>query len=557
MRKIFITSFCLCFCTIVFAQEDNRESEISKSLDISSSLLKELEMFYVDSFNIEKVTRTGVDAMLNELDPYTVFISEKETNDFKFQTTGEYAGVGAIISLGRDNRVFISEPYEGMPAHKNGLKAGDIILEINDENVTKKNVSEVSDLLKGTPGTNVKIKVERPGEKKPLTIQLKRENIQISSITYSGMVNENTGYILLSSFTETTPGELKHAIRELMSKHNAQKLVLDLRNNGGGALESAIQTVNMFVPKGKDVVSTKGRSPLWNRTYRTVFDPVAEHIPLAVLVNNNSASASEIVAGALQDLDRAVIIGNRTYGKGLVQSVRELSYNTMLKVTISKYYTPSGRCIQAIDYTHKDESGSADYIPDSLTNEFFTANGRIVRDGRGILPDFVLEDKKPGNITLYLEIKNMFFDFATQYVLKHKSIQPIENFNLTEQDYEDFKEFVKTNDFTYDRQTEKVLKMLKEVAEFEGYLDSASEEFALLESKLHPDVDRDLEKFKPEIMRLLSIEIIKRYYYQKGEVIESLKHDDDLKKAFEVLNDTELYTGTLQNSATTEETVDR
>ncbi|MCD7972915.1 MAG: S41 family peptidase [Candidatus Azobacteroides sp.] len=546
MRKILAVGFCLLFGTgILCAQENDRNFEISKNLSVFNSLYKELEMFYVDTLDTEKTIRSGIDGMLRGLDPYTVYISDEETNDFKFQTTGEYAGVGAIITLGRDKRVVISEPYEGMPAQKSGLKAGDVILEIDGENVTTKTVSEVSNMLKGTPNTTVKIKVERPGEKKDLTFNVKRENIQITSVPYYGMVTGDIGYINLSSFTENTAGEVRQAIRDLITNHNAGKLILDVRNNPGGVMDAAVQTVNFFVPKGKEVVSTKGKVRQWNRVYNTMFEPIAENIPLVVLVNNNSASASEIVAGALQDLDRAVIVGSRTYGKGLVQSAREVGYNGILKLTISKYYIPSGRCIQAIDYTHRNESGSADYIPDSLTNEFFTANGRVVRDGRGISPDFTVENEKPGNITYYLVMENIIFDYATEYVNQHKAIPPVEDFRFTDEDYEGFKAFVKTKDFTYDRQTEKVLKTLREVAEFEGYLDSASEEFAALESKLNPDLDRDLEKFKTEIEQLISLEIVKRYYYQKGEIIEGLKDDNDLKKAIEVLNDPELYTKTL------------
>lgn len=541
--KISIILLALSFS--VFGQQTDKKFEVSKNLEIFNSLYKDLEFFYVDTIDTEKTIRTGIDAMLNELDPYTVFVSDEETNDFKFQITGEYAGIGSIISMGSDKRIVISEPYEGMPAHKSGLKAGDVILEIDGKDVTSKNVAEVSTLLKGTPNTIVKVKVERPGEKKPKTFEVKRENIQIPSVPYFGVVGENIGYIALSSFNDNTSGELRHAIRELTNQQKVEKLILDLRNNPGGSMDASVQVVNFFVPKGKEVVSTKGKIVQWNRSYKTMVEPIAPDIPLIVLVNGNSASASEIVAGALQDLDRAVIIGNRTFGKGLVQTTREVGYNGILKVTISRYYIPSGRSIQAIDYTHRNEDGKADYIPDSLTTEFFTANGRSVRDGRGISPDFIVEKEKPGNIAYYLVMDNIIFDFATDYALKHSSIGDVDSFVFTDADYESFKEFVKSKDFTYDRQTEKVLKTLREVAEFEGYLDSASEEFTALENKLNPDLDKDLDKFKPQIKRLISAEIVKRYYFQKGDIIESLKNDQDLQKALEVLNDSELYQKTL------------
>ncbi len=547
MKKILIAGICLLMCnTFIFAQKDERNFEISKNLDIFNSMYKELDMFYVDTIDVEKVIRSGMDAMLSELDPYTVYVSDKEADDLKFITTGEYAGVGAGIIQTEDKKVVISDPYEGMPAQKSGLKAGDIILEIDGENMVGKPSSEVSSKLKGQANTIVKVTVERPGEKKPITKEIKRENIYINSVPYFGMITDKIGYISLSSFTEKTGSELKYAILDLINNQKAEKLVLDIRNNLGGIMEAGVQTVNFFVPKGKDVLSTKGKIKQWNRTYKTTLEPIAEDIPLVVLVNNSSASTSEIVSGALQDLDRAVIVGNRTYGKGLVQTTRDLDYNSILKVTIAKYYIPSGRCIQAIDYTHRDKNGSADYIPDSLTTEFSTANGRKVRDGRGISPDFTVDDEKPGNISYYLVAENTIFDYATQYAIKHPTIAPVANFSLTDTDYADFKQFVKSKDFTYDRQTEKYLKGLKEVAEFEGYLDSASAEFAALESKLKPDLDKDLATFEPQIKRMLSAEIVKRYYYQKGEIVQNLKNDKDLEKAIEVLNNTELYNNTLK-----------
>lgn len=531
--------------TIKAQNPDNQNFEISKNLDIFNSLFKELNMFYVDSIDVKSSVQTGIDAMLKELDPYTVYYPEDKISDFKFLATGEYEGIGAGIA-DRDGKIIISDPYEGMPAALSGLQAGDEILEIDGTDIKKLSTTEASEKLKGLPGTKVKVKYLRPGAKKPTEVEIMRKRIQINPVTYYGTVKDKVGYIYLSGFTNESSAEVKKAFEDLKKNQQISSLIIDLRNNGGGLMDDAIQLVNMFVPKGKVVVSTKGKTKQWDRTYRTTQESIDEEIPLVLLVNNYSASSSEIVAGALQDMDRAVIIGSRTFGKGLVQSPREIAYNGSLKVTTSKYYIPSGRCIQAIDYTHRNSDGTAGVIPDSLTSVFETANGRQVRDGGGITPDIPVEDDKTPNIAYYLLSKYIVFDFATEWKMNNKSIGPVQDFVFTDQNYEKFKEFVKNKNFDYDRQSEKALKILKETMEFEGYLNSASDELTALEEKLKPDLDRDLDRYKRELSKLISYEIVKRYYYEKGEIIESLKNDKELDKAIETLSDREAYNKILQ-----------
>jgi carboxyl-terminal processing protease len=433
-----------------------------------------------------------------------------------------------------------------MPAADNGLLAGDEIMEIDRENISGKSSNYVSDKLKGQANTIIKIKYQRPGENKPRTVEFERKQIHINSVTYYGTLQDSIGYIYLSTFTTQTTQEIKAALDDLKRNHQVKYLILDLRNNGGGLMDDAIQLVNMFVPKGKVVVSTKAKVKQWDRTYRTTQAPLDEQIPLAVLVNGHSASSSEIVAGALQDLDRAVLVGSRTFGKGLVQTPRDIAYNGNLKVTISKYYIPSGRCIQAIDYTHRKSDGSADIIPDSLTRVFYTSKGRPVKDGGGITPDFQVETERISNITGYLIMDYIIFDFATEWKNKHHTIPPIKDFVFTDNDYETFKEFVKNKNFDYDRQSEKALNTLKEVMEFEGYLNSASEELKALEEKIQPNLDRDLDKYKKEISEQISSEIIKRYYFQSGEIQQSLKNDNTLDEAISILINKKLYNNTLR-----------
>lgn len=526
-----------------FAQKDNR-FEVSKQLEIFNALVKEVEMFYVDSIEVEKTVRRGIDAMLGGLDPYTEYIPEQDMGDLRLMTTGEYGGVGAYIRQ-RDEGVIIAEPFEGMPAALAGLRAGDRILAIDTIDTEKVSSDKVSEWLKGVPNTKLKLKIQRPGEKKPRSVELTRKQIVVDAVTWYGVRNNDVGYIYISTFHDKTAQEVKAAFDDLKKNHQIKSLIIDLRNNGGGLLESAVQVVNMFVPKGKEVVSTKGKLSQWDRIYRTSSEPIDTVMPLAVLINGASASAAEIVSGALQDMDRAVLVGQRSFGKGLVQAPRELPYNGSLKVTMSKYYIPSGRCIQQIDYSHRNADGSVGNIPDSLTKVFYTSKGRPVRDGGGVSPEFIVKEPKTPTLMYYLLSDYVMFDFVTDYVNKHKSIPAVEDFEVTDEDFEAFKAYAKEKNFNYDRQSEKILKNLKEVAEFEGYMDADSTLFKDLEARLTPDIERDFDRFKTEIKQLMASEIVKRYYFQKGELLYNLKEDKVLVKALEVLSDPELIEETL------------
>lgn len=528
------------------AQQPKTESrfEVSKQLEILNALVKEVEMFYVDSVETEKMVRRGIDAMLKGLDPYTEYYPEQESDNMKLLVTGEYGGVGAYIRA-RDGGVIITEPFEGMPAAKSGLKAGDRILMIDTVDVRKATTERVSELLKGTPNSKVMLKIERKGEKKPLKVEVTRKQVTLKQVVHYGVYGNGTGYIYLDGFKERSADEVLAALEDLKKNHHITSLILDLRDNGGGLLSSAVQIVNLFVPKGREVLSTRGKMKLWDRTYRTTLDPVDSVTPLVVLINGNSASAAEIVSGALQDMDRAVLIGNRSFGKGLVQTPRELPYDGQIKITTSKYYIPSGRCIQQLDYSHRNADGSVSAIPDSLTSVFYTANGRPVRDGGGIRPDFEIEEKKAPTMLFYLLNGYVLFDYVTDWVRAHPTIAPARDFVFPDADYEAFKKYVKDAGFTYDRQSEKAMKNLKEVAELEGFLAEDSAAFNALEARLKPNLDRDLDRYKEDIKKLIATEIVKRYYYQEGELIESLKDDKTLQKALEVLADRELYKKTL------------
>ena len=536
------------------AQKDNR-FEVSKNLDIFNALVKEVEMFYVDSVDVEKTVRRGIDAMLGGLDPYTEYYPEQEMDKLKFMTTGEYGGIGSYIRERKEGGVYIIEPFEGMPAALAGLKAGDRILTIDTVDVTDKSSDEVSALLKGVPNTKMVLKIQSPYDKKPREVELVRRQILENQVTYYGVRGDSVGYIYLKGFTDKSAQEVKNAFEDLKKNHHIKSLILDLRNNGGGLLESATQIVGMFVQKGKEVVSTKGKISQWDRTYRTPGEPLDTVMPMAVLINGASASAAEIVSGSLQDMDRAVLIGQRSFGKGLVQSPRELPYNGSVKVTMSKYYIPSGRCIQQMDYSHRKADGSVGAIPDSLTSVFYTSKGRPVRDGGGITPDFKIEEPETPTMMFYLVTDFLLTDFVAEWSQKHKKIAPPEDFEVTDEDFEAFKQYAKEKNFTYDRQSEKLLKNLKEVAKFEGYMDNDSTLFNSLEAKLTPDLDRDFDRNKDQIKKLLTSEIMKRYYFQKGELINSLKEDDVLDKALEVLGDPALYQQTLEAPGKVEKTV--
>lgn len=563
-HKLSIILLALIFSVPSFAQnaenepmskeDQERYFDINKNINIFNSVLRELDLLYVDTVDIKRTVKNGIDYMLNSLDPYSEYYDEESINDLTFMATGEYGGVGAIVGHKEGKIVFI-EPYENMPAAKAGIKAGDIILEIDGKDMTTCEKKEgeplastlsayVSSSLKGQPSSPIEVKVERYGEKKPLTFKFVREKVVLPPITYYGMLDETTGYINLNTFSDKASKEVRKAYDEL-KKSGMKSLVFDLRNNGGGLMGEAVEIVNMFVPKGKVVVSTKGKLKQTDRVYKTTMEPLDTELPLVVLINEGSASASEIVAGSLQDMDRAVLVGNRSFGKGLVQLTRDLPYSTGMKITTSKYYTPSGRCVQALDYSHRKIDGTAIRVPDSLTNVFHSEIGREVRDGGGITPDITLDEEKVPTITYYLSNQYIIFDWVTQWTHKHKKIEDPKVFTISDEDYEDFKEFVKSKNFEYDRMSEKSMKQLKEVMEFEGYIKTAEEEFKALEAKLIPDLDRDLELSKDKIMQQINAEIVKRYYYQKGEFVAGMKYDKGIDKAMEVIKDTDLYKKTL------------
>ncbi|MDD4968284.1 MAG: S41 family peptidase [Paludibacter sp.] len=515
-------------------QVDKRSFRISKNLNIFNSVFRELDMFYVDTLSYDKMMKTSIDNMLEKLDPYTVYMPEEETDDLTFMTTGEYAGIGALI-MKKENKIVISEPYEGMPAQRNGLRAGDIILQVDGEDVDGLTVGEVSALLKGTPNTIIKLKLQRPGEKKPIDKEFPREKIQVNPVAYSGMVGDKVAYIMLSEFTERAAQEIKNALLELEKQHKVESLVLDIRNNGGGLIDEAVKIVGYFVPKGTDVVTTKGKNKDADRTYKTPTEPIFPQMRLVILANRSSASASEIVAGSMQDLDRAVIVGQRTFGKGLVQNIRPISYGGHLKVTTAKYYIPSGRCIQALDYSHRNEDGSVGHVADSLTSKFKTRNGREVRDGGGINPDTITKDDRKINIAYYIFAQNLYFDYATQYVLNHPKIASPSEFVLSDEDFKAFTAYLIEKKFKYSTQTEKSYDALLEMAQYEGLDKKAKDEFTALKAKLMPDITKNLEDNKADISELLSLEILKRYYYQKGEITYTLRTDKDLKVALDIL----------------------
>lgn len=534
---------------ILSFKEDDRNFQISKNLDLFNSIFKELDMFYVDTLNPEKVIQNGVEGMLALTDPYTEYYPEEEISSLKEMTTGKYGGIGAAIRYYEaKDRIAVVEPTEGMPAAEAGVKAGDIILSVGGKEMTRGTMKpqdfsqKVSDALRGEPGTSFILKVMRPlkNDSTILEFKITRKNIRTNPVPYYGMVRDSIGYLALSSFTENCAKDFKKAFIE-MKEQGARSFILDLRDNGGGSLAEAVDIVNFFVPKGQEIVVTKGKLKQAQGSYKTQNEPIDTQIPMAVLVNGASASASEIVSGSLQDLDRAVIIGTRTFGKGLVQTIRPLPYNGTLKVTTSKYYIPSGRCIQAIDYAKKNADGLVARTPDSLTNVFRTAAGREVRDGGGIRPDIEVKGDRVPNIVFYLMNEDIIFDYATRYCWDHPALASVDSFQLTDEDYKEFKKLVKSRDFKYDRQSEKMLKSLKEVAEFEGYMEGAAEEFKALEKKLNHNLDRDLDYFAKQIKGYIAQEIVTRYFYQRGAAMERLKEDEDLEKAIEVLHDAGRY----------------
>lgn len=533
----------------VFSQNpEDHNFELARNLEVFHQIVTELDRYYVDTINPAKTVETGISAMLKGIDPYTEYYPEKDINDLKMITTGKYAGIGAMIRqyTGRDY-IYIDEPYEGMPAARAGLRGGDEILSIDGESMKGKPSSYVSDHLRGEADTKLTITVRRPGVKDSISIDVIRSVISLPAVPYYGMW-QGYGYILLEQFTENCSRSVMKALVEL-KEQGAKGIILDLRGNGGGLLNEAVEIVGLFVPKGTKLVETRGKIPQAASTYVTQRNPIDENIPLVVLTDEQSASASEIVAGSLQDLDRAVIVGTRTFGKGLVQSTRMLPFNGTLKVTIAKYYIPSGRCIQEIDYSRRNENGQAQHIPDSLTNVFYTAAGRPVRDGGGIRPDVECKQDTMPDILYYLSQNVVLFDFINDWCSRHESIAPAQDFRLTDQDYADFKDFVCNSDFKYESNSGKALKSLIKIAQREGLADKAKEEFDALESKLQYDLKNDLDVFRKDLESVIALEIVIRYYYQRGAVMQNIKSDKFLAEAVKVLNDRKRYDSILAGPA--------
>ena len=546
MRKILTFALLMTAMVTVSAQEkDDKDHnfEVAKNLDVFSTIYKQLDLMYVDTLDANEVIGNGIKAMLRSLDPYTEYYPQEKMEDLTQMRTGTYAGVGAMIRKNFQlGRVMVSEPYEGMPAAEAGLRRGDVILAIDDEDMTNKEVSHVSSKLRGDAGTSFIITVERPGVKKPLKLKVTRRAIQMPVIPHYGMQADGIGYLNLNQFTQNCSRDVRRALLE-MKREGMQKLILDLRNNGGGSEQEAVNIVNMFVPKGKLIVSNRGKLKQANHDYLTTVEPIDSLMPVVVLVNGESASASEITAGALQDLDRAVILGTRTYGKGLVQMTMDLPYNGILKLTTNKYYIPSGRCIQAINYRHS-QGGYVEHVPDSLTKVFHTAGGREVRDGGGILPDVVVTPDSMTNIVGYLmysDSAEVVHNYIMDYMAAHPTIAPARDFKLTDADFENFKQRVLQSKFRYDRSTESYLESLEKLARFEGYYDDAKEEFAQLRAKLKHNVAKDLDYNRETLKDLIANEIVTCYYFQRGSVEQSLTWDKQMKEAIKLLQSPEEY----------------
>lgn len=513
--------------------------EVSKNLDIFGTLFKQLNTSYVDELKPGELMKKGIDAMLESLDPYTNYIPEEDIEDFRTMTTGQYGGVGATVRQ-KGDYVVISEPYKGFPAQKKDLRAGDIIIEVNGVSTKGKKTDEISRILKGQAGTPVKLTLERPGEKKPFEVTLIREEIKLKSVPYYGVLSNNVGYIKLNSFTEQAAEEVQAALVDLKKK-NVSSVVFDLRGNPGGLLREAVSIVNLFVDRGQLVVSTHGKVKEWDRQHKAEAQPIDTSIPVAVLVDHGSASASEIVSGALQDLDRAVIVGQRSFGKGLVQQTFPLTYNSQVKVTVAKYYIPSGRCIQALDYTHRKDDGTVGKVPDSLITAYKTKGGRTVWDGLGIIPDVKVPGRKIHSVSIALSNKSLIFDYATQYRLAHPTIAPAREFHLTDKDYQDFLDFVKDKDYSYSTKSEKAMDDFKKNAEKEKYFKDVEQEFELLRKKMGDRKKDDLITFKDEIRKLIEEEIITRYYFAEGRIEAALVDDPDVTEALKVLGDNVRY----------------
>lgn len=558
-----IIGLALALCTLIPAHaQDNKQHNfnVAKNLEVFNTIYKYLDMMYVDTLDANDVVEYGINAMLGSLDPYTEYYNADYVKNLTTMITGRYGGIGSIIryDLVRGN-VVIDEPYEATPAAKAGLQKGDVILSIDDSTMTGKPVDYVSKHLRGDAGTSFEIKIMRPTTGKTFRKKITREQIQQPAVPYYGVQAGGVGYLDLNSFTENCARDVRRAVLD-MKRDGMKSLVLDLRNNGGGSLQEAVDIVNMFVPKGLTLVTTKGKIKQANREYKTKVEPIDTVMPIVVLVNDQTASAAEITCGSMQDLDRAVVMGTRTFGKGLVQSTFELPYNSSIKLTTSKYYIPSGRCIQAINYRHA-HGGYTEHVPDSLTHAFTTRGGRTVRDGGGIKPDVeVLPDSLP-NIAFYLssigrDSTEAMLNWELKYIKEHKTIAPASSFEISDEEYEDFKQFVIRSGFKYDRESEKRLKDLMKLAQFEGYYDDAQDEFKALEARLTHNLAKDLDYNKQILKSILAGDIVAVYYYQRGAVENSLRYDKQWKEAVKLLNDMNQYHKLLQpqaEEATTEE----
>ena len=550
MRKFIIPILLLLGICDVTAQENtDHDFDVIKNLDVFNIIYKHLDMMYVDTLDANEVIGNGINAMFQSLDPYTSYYPEDKLTDLKYFVSGSYAGIGSIIRYNSQiNRVIIDEPYEGMPAAEAGLKRGDIILAIDDEDMTKVSQDIVSQRLRGEAGTTFVIKVLRPSTGKTMKMKITRKTIQTPSVPYYSLRKDNIGYINLNSFTEGCSKDFRRAFIELRNQ-GMKGLVFDLRNNGGGSEMEAVNIVNMFVPKGKLIVSNRGKMKRANHDYKTTVEPIDTVMPIVVLVNGSSASSSEITSGALQDLDRAVIMGTRTYGKGLVQMTLDLPYNGMLKLTTNKYYIPSGRCIQAINYKH-EKGGYIEHVPDSLTRVFHTANGREVRDGGGIKPDVEITPDSLTNLVYNLvmmrDSNELLLNYVLDYVSTHSSIAAPEEFEISDADFEEFKQRVLKSNFNYDHATEKYMDELEKLAKFEGYYDETKEDFDNLRKKLKHNVKKDLDFNREVLKEYISNEIVTSYYYQKGAIANSLRKDKDMLEAVKLLNSPEEYQKILQ-----------
>jgi carboxyl-terminal processing protease len=551
MKKYRVPSSLLVLIVIIgffsFNNPNERYFEITRNLDIFSTLFKEVNAYYVDEINPNKLIKTGIDAMLASLDPYTNYIPEDDIEDYRTMTTGQYGGIGATIGR-RNGKSVIMMPYEGFPAHKAGLKIGDEILKVDDVDVTEKNTPEISQLLKGQANTKLVVTIKRYGIEKPMQLEITREKITINNVPYAGMVTDDVGYIKLSDFTTGAGKEVKKSLEQL-KKDGAQKIILDLRHNPGGLLNEAVNVSNIFINQGSEVVSTKGKVTDWNKTYKALNQPSDIEIPVAVLTNSRSASAAEIVGGVIQDYDRGVLVGERTFGKGLVQATRPLTYNSQLKITTAKYYIPSGRCIQAINYSQRDEDGSVGTIPDSLKAEFTTKNGRKVYDGGGVDPDLELKQKIPAAITYSLVTKGLIFEYALQYHYTHEKIAPARDFNLSDEEYEAFVEWLGEKEYDYTTKVEKTIETLTKYAKTEKYYDNIKAEIEDLESKVMHNKEHDLKEFSSEIKSILEERIVDQYYLMRGNYEASFDNDDQLQAAIDLLQDTEKYNGLLKASS--------